>query len=156
MNPQRCIAPAHEGGDCWRACIASILNLPAATVPHFAELSGNCWDGMYQLAREWLAERGVGIFRTYCSADWTLETLLEHFSKANVGVPIIVNGQSGRRTEENHAVIAMNGRIAHDPSGVGVIGPCINIDGDSGWWWIDVIAFADASTLQSATLERRP
>lgn len=154
MKPQRCIAPRTEEGDCWRACIATVLNLPASQVPNFAHLAERDkndetfpWDRMYCLARKWLAHRGVSIFRTYCSAGWSLEKLLEVFSKQNEGVPLILSGQCRRAPDDNHAVVAMNGSIVHDPSGSGIIGPCIGHNGSEGWWWIDVIAFTDQSAL---------
>lgn len=156
MKPVRCIAPAHEQGDCWRACLASILNLPPDRVPNFADLAGDdegAWDRMFGLARKWLAERGLAMFRTYCSAGWEFGRLLEVFSRDNPGVPIIISGQCRRCPADNHAVVALDGDI-HDPSGSGIIGPCVGHDGSEGWWWLDIVSFGHGSTLQSTNLER--
>lgn len=154
MTPVRCIG----AGDCWRSCIASILNLAAGDVPNFGELA-DTWDRMYELGRDWLSSRGLGIFRTYCTPGWTLEKLLEVFSSENADVPIIVSGLSRSNPQETHAIVAMNGKVVHDPSGAGVAGPCPcrcgapTCDG-VGYWWIDVIAFGHSTALQSGTLER--
>lgn len=152
MTPVRCIAPAGEQGDCWRACIASILNLPAAEVPNFAHLADDSWCRMYELGRAWLKTRDLGIFRTYYSAGWALDEVLETLSAPNIDVPIILAGQSGRDPREAHAVVVMNGEVVHDPSGAGVAGPypcnCGAAECDSkGWWWLDVVAFTASSRL---------
>ena len=139
--PQRCIAAPDEGGDCWRACIASVLDMPAAMVPNFAHLHPD-WDTMIAAAREWLAPRGWSIFRSYISAGWDLDDVLSWFSGNNPHVPVILTGQSAADPKDNHAVVLLNGRIAHDPSNAGLAGPCVNEKGEPGWWWYDVICVA--------------
>ncbi|HEU4804201.1 MAG TPA: hypothetical protein VFS91_00070 [Nitrobacter sp.] len=130
--------------------MASILDLPAADVPNFANACGDSWSEMYNQAREWLGERGLGIYRTYCSAGWTLEKVAEWFSADNPGVPVILMGRSGRKgaTElDNHAVVLLNGAVAHDPSGVGLAGPCADSRGQDAWWWLDIIAITSSPRL---------
>jgi hypothetical protein len=139
-----------EQGDCYRACLASILNMPAREVPNFADAVDEAgWDAMFAAVRAWLRERGIGLFRTYCSAGWEIEKLLEVFSGANPGVPIILSARSRRNPDDNHAVVVMDGRIIHDPSNSGIDGPVVHVGGDSGWYWLDVIAFADHSELRN-------
>jgi hypothetical protein len=47
-------------GDCWRACIASILELPIEEVPNFvAEFADNPEITHYELCSNWLRERGL-------------------------------------------------------------------------------------------------
>lgn len=142
MTPVPCVAPRGEVGDCYRACLASVLNLSPHDVPHFAA-NGADWTTMFEHAREWLRPLGLGIYRTYCSAPWALEDVLRWFSAKNPGVPVIVMGKSQRDPEENHAVVAMDGAIVHDPSGSGLSGPCL---GDE-WWWLDIVAFTDFSKV---------
>jgi hypothetical protein len=138
MIAQNCVAPAEEGGDCWRACLASILGMDGLDIPNFAHLYPE-YDLMMAEARKWLATKGLSMFQTYCSAGWSIDKLLECFSADNPGVPIIVCGQSGRTSNENHAVVAMDGKVIHDPSGCGITGPCVGEGGESGWWWLQVI-----------------
>ncbi len=106
---------------------------------------------MFALTRKWLAERGLGIFRTYCSAGWEVDKVVKWFSADNPGVPLILMGQSGRDRHapdpDNHAVVVMNGQIVHDPSNAGIIGPCLNGKNEPDWYWLDIVAFAAHSNL---------
>lgn len=141
MTPVKCVSRPDEHGDCWRACIASVLDLPALEVPNFAqEFPG--WDEMLAAARQWLRQRGLTIFRTYCSAKWERDRMLEVFSSDNPGTPIILIGESGQDSGDNHAVVVIDGSVDHDPSGAGVVGPVTHGGHERGWWWFDVIAVA--------------
>jgi hypothetical protein len=147
MTPQPCISHAEEEGDCWRACIASVLNMPIGDVPNFCDVVKHDPDHMelYRETRRWLAERGLGLFQTYCSAGWTLDKLLECFSKPNTGIPVIICGWS---RGDNHAVVAMDGRVVHDPGGgCGLSGPPRSENGEECWWWLYVVAFAHDSAV---------
>lgn len=152
MNPQPCISHAGEEGDCWRASLASVLNLPVEDVPNFVE---QCRfqpdDGAWEDAtRAWLRERGLGLFRTYCHGAWEIEKLLEHFSASNPGVPFILLGWS---TNDTHAVVAMDGKVVHDPAQPipsPLSGPIPCSAGPEccpGTWWIYVVAFAHQSAV---------
>jgi hypothetical protein len=157
VTPVPCISEPGQFGDCWRACIASILDLCTSDVPHFMALAIEQGGGefkteddvAYRLAREWLREQGLGIFRTWVSGRWSLSKLLEDFSAFNPGAPWILNGAALviHQGEEGHAVVAMDGRIAHDPSHCGISGPLpCTACGDAeckGWWWIDVISVGE-------------
>lgn len=153
MTPVPCIArELGEFGDCWRACIATILDLCASDVPNFFHLAGagqpdakDCSKIAYALGREWLGERGLGIFRTYFSGGWSLEKLLDELNIFSPGVPMILHGEpvSTSLNEEAHAVVVLDGAIAWDPSRAGISGPfrCDCDDAEcKGWWWIDVIS----------------
>jgi hypothetical protein len=153
MTPIPCIArELGEFGDCWRACIATILDFAASDVPNFFHLAGggnpgtkDCNKRAYELAREWLGERGLAIFRTYFPGTWSLEKLLDETNVFSPGVPMILHGEPVLTpfNEAAHAVVILDGRIAWDPSNAGLSGP-LNCDcGDEackGWWWIDVIS----------------
>ncbi len=84
-------------GDCFRACIASVLELPIDAVPHFA-LLGSRWqrvlDGFLAgLSREIEWSQGIppdGI--------WAIATV-----------------QSPRAADVKHSVIWRDGKIVHDP-----------------------------------------
>lgn len=149
MIPQNCIV-AEPYGDCWRACIATIVGEPIADVPNFMHLSGEVKptaDEGLELTRQWLAPRGLGLFETYCSANWTLAELLKTFSQPNPGVPIIICGYSVTDPDDGHAVIAMDGVVIHDPSGAGLSGPypCRQPGCECGvsWWWIYAVSVTD-------------
>jgi hypothetical protein len=144
---QNCIAVPGEPGDCYRACVASILGLTTQEVPNFHALSvasGAHGDKasllMQQMVRDFLRPRGLAIFQTYCCGDWPLEEALQHFSGENPGVPVIFNGQPKHSNDDSHAVIALDGKIIHDPSGAGIIGP--NQFEKTSWWFAEVITVA--------------
>ncbi len=134
MTPVLCLG----SNDCYRACVASILNLPADAVPnvHGDDSEGGVHDQTSQM-RRWLTEAfGLTIFQTYCSGGWAIEDLLRVYGGMNPGVPMILSGLCGNRG--HHAVVIMNGAIAHDPSGAGLTGPC-----SDGYWWLDIVVAAE-------------
>jgi hypothetical protein len=143
MTPQRCIVPQHgeESGDCWRACIASILNLSARDVPNFVDLAERmkARNRAEDCAREWLSSYGLTIFQTYCTGDWSLENMLRVYGDINPGVPMILSGRCTTAPDDHHCVVIMNGKVVHDPSNAGVNAPC-----SDGYWWLEVIAVADS------------
>lgn len=93
---------------------------------------------MLDAARVWLLPRGLTIYQTYCSGAWPLEKVLQWFSAPSPGAPFILCGASARVSTIDHAVVAMDGRVAHDPSGSGLCGPCQIVD-DDRWWYMHVI-----------------
>lgn len=148
MKPQFCIAEPGEAGDCFRACIASILGVPVVTVPNFNNLvtqKGPVGAAlMAEKAREFLNPLGLSLFNTYCNGEWPIEKVLNYFVGYSPGVPVIVHGMPQFATDEGHAVVAMNGKIVHDPSGAGIAGPMVGDDGK--WWFLDVIAVSRSWT----------
>jgi len=84
-------------GDCFRACIASVLELPIAAVPHFA-LLGSRW---------------MIVLHTYLSG-------LSREIEWEDGVPpdgiwAIATVKSPRGADLMHSVIWRDGKIVHDP-----------------------------------------
>lgn len=143
LIPQRCATSAGEAGDCYSACIATILGVPIESVPNFNEqtqrqgLFGKEGSlAMTERARQYLRPFGLSIFNTYCNGEWPIEKALDYFSGHSPGVPIIFHGKPRFSLDESHAVVAMDGKIIHDPSGAGIAGPC------GEWWFMDVIALA--------------
>jgi hypothetical protein len=143
MKPQRCIVPLSdhtsgvEQGDCWRACIASIIELPPNDVPNFVDIAD---DDFLQATRQWLVPRGWAIFaRNYGAENWPFDKLVSWLDEAGPGVAFIVTDRSG---EMEHAVVALGGKV-HDPSGSGICGPHICTEagcGCGGYWCVYVIA----------------
>lgn len=99
-------------GDCTRACVASIFNLPAESVPHFCE-GGELppdaegympWE---RRLRSWLAERGYGLlhiqFNDRLDAGWQ-QSLQFHYVRG---------GKTSRGT--NHDTVYFGDSLVHDP-----------------------------------------
>ena len=96
-------------GDCMRACIASVLELPREDVPHF--LATNPGENECERAiNTWLAQHGLYLFTV--SYDSFLSYL-----ECNPGLNIyhLIYGPSPRSGVGLHAVVGRNGEIAHDP-----------------------------------------
>lgn len=104
--------PEGRKGDCFRACLASILELKSEEVPHFFELYGY---GFSKQVKEWLKERyGISLVRVFIAKDRITVWGAEGY--------FIASGRSPRSTTEKpleHAVVmlAEDNRIsvAHDP-----------------------------------------
>ena len=84
-------------GDCFRACIASVLELPADAVPHFA-LLGNRWSRVADAFCEALSR----------DLEW-------HDGEPPDDIWAIVTVQSPRGSDVRHSVIYRGGKMVHDP-----------------------------------------
>lgn len=116
-------------GDCYRTCIASILNIESpALVPHFY---GD--DGVQiKQSRAWLSRRGLSLAHFYFDGTSPLDAIMDNSAALSPGSPLILSGLSALGC--NHSVVVLDGQIACDPSGNGIVGPCTD-----GYWWIAVI-----------------
>ncbi len=102
---------AFRSGDCYRACVASILEIPVEEVPHFAELYQ---DNMYNEAEKWFASRGV----------YSIRLFIKDFSQNRIflwgmGAHAIVSGLSPRGKNVHHSIVGhadgYNVTMVHDP-----------------------------------------
>ena len=113
MTPDICQVkhdPPNSYGDCIRACVASLLDLPTLDVPHFVR-DGAPGHVMQQRLREWLAPRGlVPMFSGFPASD-TPDPVLEFMGAENPGVPYIL-------FSADHAVVCRGGEIIHNPAWV--------------------------------------
>jgi hypothetical protein len=110
--------PGAEYGDCLRCCVASILDLPAASVPHFAGLPDPTvnWTGRLQ---NFLSARGQYYIEVtdipYC---WRRKWIR----------PLVIAGGASPRGKWGHCVVGELSRegyrMIHDPhpSRAGLVG----------------------------------
>jgi len=100
--------PPDAIGDCFRAVIASLMELPADEVPHFGKYDwGEDGSRGRQLVRDWLAPRGL----YYIDFNFKAEHLVnweEAFSCHH-----LMSGLSERGTR--HACVGYGGKVVHDP-----------------------------------------
>ena len=89
-----------NGGDCMRACVASLFNIALSEVP---DLSDHGWQTEL---REWARPRGYGFVTIECPNE---DVFRDSFSDGF----LIVAGQSAR--DRLHAVIYKDGKLWHDP-----------------------------------------
>jgi len=107
QGPRRQDGHTDDGtpGDCYRAALASLLNLPAEDVPHFG-LYLSWWDE----TRRWLQGRGQDL--AYAEVGDDLHKLwveLEH------ATPVIVGGRSPRGAFGHVVVGFVDGTVLWDP-----------------------------------------
>lgn len=123
-------------GDCHRAAVATVLDLPLLAVPHFSD-GWPSGDEFKRRERKFLASHGlVPIDLVYTPpAECGHELILRVVGDMNPGVPYILGGTSRHRVD--HSVVCLDDRIVHDPSrdedgtAAGIVGPCAD-----GWYWI--------------------
>src|SRR4051812_36660798 len=93
-------------GNCYAACLASILELPINSVPNFCHLYDN--NEWMQQANRWCWQFGYGLVLVIGPDDAFANTLAES------GGYFIATGPT-KREEGLHAVIYHKGVCAHDP-----------------------------------------
>lgn len=115
-------------GDCHRAAIASVLELPLDDVPNFGE-GGPNGEEFARRERDWL--KGVGLVPIQVPFDAALDQVFRCVRAINPDVYFLLGGRS--RTGVNHTVVGFNDAIVHDPSldDAGIVGPC-----EDGYFWV--------------------
>ena len=94
-------------GDCWRACVASIFELPIEDVPHFVTLGDRNRTKEYI---KFLYKRRWGIYSvTTENEDFPCITKDEHEYYFAIG-------PSPRFKNATHMVVCHKGEIVHDPA----------------------------------------
>lgn len=92
-------------GDCFRACVASILELPIEDVPDFCA-SPRDWE---ERLHGWLSERGLATVEVNVGAGQVVYPVTE-------GTICIVSGTTDRHPTRLHAVV---GRVTWDDGKAG-------------------------------------
>ncbi|CAJ0698754.1 hypothetical protein [Ralstonia holmesii] len=134
-------------GDCWRTCIACLLDLHPSQVPHF------CADGVSQATadadcRAWLKERGYNLVRTCMFAKYS-EMAADWFGEAMY----ILCGASPNHPGVGHCVIGRGGfEIVWDvgQSGAGLAGPWVDDNGNGIYWCEFIVPRAEMVLLEAA------
>lgn len=100
-------AEKRQSGDCWRACLASILELDLEDIPHFVQEQEFGSGKNFLLETEaWLVERGL----------WLLNKQLpEGSSWRGPGTGYFILSGKSPRGDWEHAVVSLGGEIVHDP-----------------------------------------
>ena len=97
MKPVDQTAINYETGDCLRACIASVLELPIEDVPAYIK------EDMAERYVAWLRQFNLTLMTVRLDPDGTLP---EGYH--------LVDGPS-RNGKDRHIAVGRNGRIVHDP-----------------------------------------
>lgn len=105
-----------EQDDCFRACLASLADKPLNQVPHFFRglRNGQPIDEQTQgRIQIWFKSLGLCLIRFPLPLD-TLNAALIAMALSHPGPRYILTGRSIKGTD--HAVIARDGHIVHDPA----------------------------------------
>lgn len=124
-------------GDCFRTCIACLLDIHPEKVPLFIGDETAIDPGGDQLnqACDWLIENhGLSIARIFWDgAMLDKDDVLNLCSETIRGHHYLLSGQSSNGL--NHCVICRGNKIVHDPKpDAGIVGPL-----DGGYWCVEVI-----------------
>lgn len=103
MIPVEQVHTAPPDGDCMRACLASILELPLEDVPNY---HGSTWAMRYQ---EWLNARNL-MMLTWAHSDG------QDGQDAVTETGYAILCAKSPRGDYNHAVVTYAGEIVWDPS----------------------------------------
>jgi hypothetical protein len=93
-------------GDCFRACLSSILELPLYEVPHFCLYDNQWW---WKHCDDWLRPRGLTRIELDARTDGVADFLLE--------IPdyYVANGPSSRLSSTLHSVVGHKCKLVFDP-----------------------------------------
>jgi len=102
-------------GDCWRCCIAAVLQLPAEDVPHFVKEAKDDGGSVDADTHRWLHKRGYMLakigttYESFCHVRWGADPAPMF--------PLIECGPTIRSKlpVDQHAVVTMEGRLVYDP-----------------------------------------
>lgn len=102
MKPVKQTICNFKNGDCARACIASIFELPIDSIPNFMQ---DGLDSFNSNLREWCDSKGIK------AIDITIED-----QSVISGCYVLAIGLSPRaKNGERHAVVWLDNKMVHDP-----------------------------------------
>lgn len=130
-------------GDCYRTCVAMILDMDRDVVPHFSKQCHIYPDGpsATQRLRDWLKLKNLGVFSVTLSGEHKIEEVLDILGNSSFDIPFMLIGESGKYKDVGHVVVVRNGAIVADPSGSGIVGPIADR------YWLEVISVLNGDVL---------
>jgi len=90
-------------GNCLQASLASVLEVPIETVPHFSRDESD--ETFYDAVRCWLIREHGLTFMCFPDSFWSEHQPVYH----------LISGKTPCGTE--HVVVARDGAVVHDPAG---------------------------------------
>ncbi len=123
-------------GDCFRTCIAIILDDDPETIPNFCDPSQ--FDDHKKATRKFLNGRGLDLYTTMYPGDIAFNDVLFTVGHYNPDIPVIITGKSPRGV--SHCIVAMNGEVFCDPhDGSDNQKPFLKASEPSEMWWVEAI-----------------
>lgn len=133
-------SPPGTVGDCQRACLASILEMETADVPHFFDypMSEGGEKGL-KAQSEWLQQRDLAYIEIPVHGETVADAL--HWISAYTGdAHYMLVGKS--RSGFMHVVVCRYDQVVHDPTygkPQGIVGP-----DENGYWWVGFLVVSKA------------
>lgn len=142
MTPAMCQTkhePPSSYGDCLRACIATIMDLPPEQVPHFADKGATAQEALAH-ARQWLGEQGLTIATFGLPGSEPLSDVLEYMGSVNSTVTWLLFGSTDLEAVSLHVNVCHGGQVVHDPAWVPTSIKSPYREGDESVWQIWVVS----------------
>lgn len=120
-------------GDCFRTCLAVLLDVDALMVPHFLHNYDNRTpEEIDRSIAGWLEYQNLNLIRIQFPGEETQENIMLSANMMGSGLPYLLSGLS--RTGCNHVVVCQGTEIVCDPSltDAGIIGPM-----KENYWWVE-------------------
>lgn len=124
MTPVSCTTthrPPSSYGDCLRACIATVMDMPPEQVPHFADLGATGQEALAS-ARRWLAGHGLTIATFALPGSEPLSEVMDFMEQTNPTVTWLLFGSTTHpdvlEAASLHVNVCQGGRVVHDPAWV--------------------------------------
>lgn len=126
-------------GDCYRAAIASLMELPLWVVPHVYEDPTADPDRQLAAFKNWLGLRGITLIQVKYPGDTPLEFVLTSMHVMSPNVFHLLSGTSVNNV--GHVVVCLNAEIVHNPTpGATLTGPLSN-----GYWEVEFLGWTPTS-----------
>lgn len=142
MTPTTCTIthnPPSSYGDCLRACIATVMDLPAERVPHFADLGATAEESLAS-TRRFLADYGLTIATFAFPGSEPLASLMEWMEGMNPTVTWLLFGSTNVSGDGLHVNVCQGGRVVHDPAWIPSSIKAPYVEGDESVWQIWVVS----------------
>lgn len=104
-------------GECYRCCVASVLNMTRESVPHFHDQKSGTeiTSETNRRIREWFSIQGA--YYVEFGFRLSMDDLLHAMGESHPGLHYLLMGRTARGGV--HAVVACGDRIVHDPASPG-------------------------------------
>lgn len=112
--------PPSENGNCFRACVASILEIDIDVIPHFEDMDGDVW---FKALTDWANTLNYivycqSFYRNSNHSDQTRISLKNLMDLVEIGKLsknyCVITGKSPRG-DWDHCVVGLNGCVVFDP-----------------------------------------
>ncbi len=116
---QRFLVEDGKIGDCWRCCIAAVLEIPAEEVPHFLlGTDGKVNHNVDADTQRWLNDRGYVMGYANCLGGGRDAIHFPRWSSDALCLPPLISCGPTERSKglgKHHAVVTLKGKIVYDP-----------------------------------------